>query len=645
MPITNSRPDIDDIAWDPGSESIDDNDKEMYAIANEGMGKNSHLGNLQKADASESVIGGMLTGLVVNERKTKTVDDIESLTFASEPNADGTFNLYGTTGDSIGAGNPSTGHRLYKINKLTGGTTPIGPSQAFSKGKNPQYDFEAVACRSEIPNCVLYAVHDEDQIDSQIIRIDPFKADQTISLQLMGGLHEGADIEGLVIVPADGKPGNTAQGRLFGFSGGDGEAVPQGAVYEISREDNPPAGQITLLGLTGFMEVSAAGLQYLDNDSDGAMDAVQPWGWARKNHKPSQPNFTLGPIMVNPDSPDPKGVKQGPAIKVAPAGVPFPDIESIAMSNDGKTLYGIQYVNKKVENPAYPNGTHLWAYDIATKKLTPQCFEGGNVHPFVHAEVEGLEMQPNGLLLYAIYHQGKWGFGALNPATCVTESTRVFNSTDYLYDLESIEFPADECRGRSWLYTGSGDAEVTPLPEYDDIPDNVGEAIEEGIGEEGGVESGDGLVQVFVGDQHYVFLPTIFDAEGANRAGTRSEEDGSTDEEECLISNVDLSLDEGRLAFTDCNGSYKVRLDSAPVSREALLNALSVIGQPSIDNGDVTITLADGSTITARLSAEVQTTGELNLGAVISAELSATDDEKVFVVNYSSGHSQKLFLK
>jgi hypothetical protein len=45
--------------------------------------------------------------------------------------------------------------------------------------------------------------------------------------------------------------------------------IPDGAIYEVNRD----TGVISMVGLTGYSEVSALGVRY--------SDPIEIWGWAR----------------------------------------------------------------------------------------------------------------------------------------------------------------------------------------------------------------------------------------------------------------------------------------------------------------------------------------------------------------------------
>jgi len=596
LPITGAKQDVDDIVWDSSSNG---QNGELYIISNDGAGKNSVITTLRKQGAGAGLMAGVPTGGVAESINTVTIDDIESLAFAS----DGSHTLYGTTGDSIGATGGLNGQMLFTIDKLTGAISPTGQLEALGVSEEEQqHDFESLACHQPeaIPSCFLYAVHDEGLNDSQIIKIDPF-ADANPNLaaiSVVGPMHPKHDIEGLVIVPP--APGEPSEGTLYGTSGGDGKKnVLQGALYKIQRDGSDPE-VLTPVGLTGFLEVSGAALQYLG-------DHTQVWGWAVRKNGAGGP----GPITI--DLMNGKGSKQ----KIVPPE-PFPAIESVAMSNDGNTLYGVVGTNK---------GSTLWAYDVDSGELSKRCL-------ILNLEVEGLEMQPNGLLLFAIDYEQQLGFGAIDPRDCTLKATRIFNNSGYLYDIESIEWPADECRGRSWLYAGGGDLEIQPLPQYEIVSQNVKDAIAMVLAEGADFEAEEGLISVYLGDKRLVVQPTPFDSKGGKRS--------RSSEENCPVTQASVSPDFRHLQFTDCEGEEKWDLNPVSINTEALLNALNQVGQGELrKDGSIAVTLPDGTRIEALLDAEITSPKIVQPSTTNIAEIIAIGDGE-FMIIYPSQHQQKM---
>jgi hypothetical protein len=542
--------DVDDIASDPES-------GQLYIIANTGDGVRSVLAYLEKD-------GGVPTGNAIYIGEN--VDDIESLTFSSEPEPDGSYKLYGTTGGG-GANkdaDPTNRNRLYEISKLTGAASPQG--ELLPPEGAPQRDYEAVSCRTEEPvagTCVMYAIHDEGARDSQIIEIDPFAGNGVGAVKPLGPLYVNYDIEGLALLPTNGK--------LYGTSGSDqARGVPDGALYEINREN----GAIHLIGETGYSEVSGFAMRPSDNTL---------WGWARGgNRRQKTPS---GPIIIDPDT----GV--GTLVKEFP--FQDPDIQATAWSPEGDKLYAV-VVNDEV----LPYGTNLWVYDPETQELTEKCTQvAGSL------EVEGMEMQPNGVLLLAAHQRTDVGIVAYDPETCSIEATRTFKNVKSYYDIESIEWPAKECDYRSWLYPGSGDVEID-LQQYEMVPADVEEAILQALGnaEDISVESHAGEVTVYIGNQTFVARPSIYGDSGTRKVRKEGAEVTAAEivdvEEEGITKKV--------LSFSTSDGTTESWVLNPSIrDEESLTKALDDVGDSEIeDDGVVRLTLADGSEMCGVLSLE-----------------------------------------
>ncbi len=611
---------VDDIASDP-------QDGTLYIIANTGDGKEGALAILER---NSGVPTGTAKMVGVNG-----VDDIESLDFEKHPKPDGSFLLYGTTGYKAGG----SSNQLYEIDKATGHAGLLG--KLLPVQGNPQEDMEAVSCQPEPgpESCLMYAVHDEGQYDSQLIVIDPWAGHGVGSVKPLGPMYPARDLEGLVIVEMDGK--------FYGTSGGDMECekvqigyrdppantlpkmackkdadgnpvplMPQGGFYEINRD----TGAIKLIGLTGFYEVS--GLAY-----NPVTDTI--WGWASGGVEGRKAGSLAGPITIDPAT--------GKGTLVKAFDYLNPIIQASAFSNDGKKLYGV-VVNRTTP----PYGTDIWEYDVSAQTHVLKCENA------VAAEAEALEMQPNDLLLLAVNNDADVGIIAYDPETCEVKATRTFKQVSAYYDLESIEWPAKECRYRSWLSPGSGDLEMASIA-YEMAPDDVSEAIRLALGnaEDITVENEDGKVTVYIGNQRFVVRPSIY--------GTKSGE-RSARSRDCPVTQATLSADFSSLSFTDCQGNTQTwNLNPVSVYKDALLNALNQYGQSQANaDGSVSVTLADGTVITGKLGIQV-TPAQIAAGQAIQPDASnmaevtplADMDGNGLVdyeVKYPAGQTQMLFI-
>jgi hypothetical protein len=278
----------------------------------------------------------------------------------------------------------------------------------------------------------MYAVHDEGVNDSQIFIIRPFAESGVGAIEPIGPMYKDLDLEGLAILKEEGE-----ESILYGTSGHDScygrepstqdscgnAASSDGYLYKVNTNESSVQGIIEPLGPTGFSELSGLAVNQTDNSL---------WAWARGK----KVNKKKGLVLIVPTSPPGATlVKEfSDKIDVIVGGETIQrklDIEAIAWSNDGETLYAMAYANdrvisKRVENPKKPGEyirvpqeykilgndpvleygdvldnygySELWAYDKETKKLSLVCPKT------VKAGVEALEMQPNGLLVERGWH-------------------------------------------------------------------------------------------------------------------------------------------------------------------------------------------------------------------------------------------------
>jgi hypothetical protein len=619
---------VDDIASDP-------QDGTLFIIANTGDGKEGALAVLERST------GGVPTGNA-KMKGVNGVDDIESLDFEKHPKPDGSFLLYGTTGYKAGGNS----NQLYEVDKATGHASILG--KLLPVQGEPQEDMEAVSCQpGTTENCLMYAVHDEGQYDSQLVVIDPWAGHGVGSVKPLGPLYPARDLEGLVIVEADGKFYGTSGGDMecekvqIGYRDPPANTIPKmtckkhvegsslpplpngneplmanGGFYEINRD----TGAIHLIGLTGFYEVS--GLAY-----NPVTDTI--WGWASGGVEGKTAGSAAGPITID------RATGKGTLVKEF--SYLNPVIQASAFSNDGKKLYGV-VVNRSEK----PYGTDIWEYDVDAKTLGVKCENA------IAAEAEALEIQPNGLLLMAVNNDADVGIVAYDPESCKTVATRTFKQVSAYYDLESIEWPAKECQYRSWLSPSSGDLEIVSIA-YEMAPDDVSEAIRLALGnaEDITVENEDGKVTVYIGNQRFVVRPSIY--------GTKSGE-RSARSRDCPVTQATVSADFSSLSFTDCQGNTQTwNLNPVSVYKDALLNALNQYGQSQLNaDGSVSVTLEDGTVITGRLGIQV-TPAQIAAGQAIQPDVSdmaevtplADMDGNGLVdyeVKYPAGQTQMLFI-
>jgi hypothetical protein len=144
------------------------------------------------------------------------------------------------------------------------------------------------------------------------------------------------------------------------------------------------------------------------------------WGWAR-NEKAGKE--WSGIIQIDPTTGVGTAIKQFDYEKH--------DMSGFAASPDGTKLYA-------------SSKSTLWVYDIETQTLTVAC------EHIDKDEVEGMDMQPNGILLLGTNRRNTITFLAYDPKSCTVINQRSFTGIEY-DDIESLVWPAEECDDQSWL--------------------------------------------------------------------------------------------------------------------------------------------------------------------------------------------------
>lgn len=550
--------DVDDLATDPS-------DGTLYAIMNTGDGVETVLVTLDKATGDATKIE------LVNE-SGEVVDDIESLSF----NTSGTV-LYGTTGNggaNKGNADPPTKGILYQINPADGTVVVLGkllPPTGMEEAMRQQ-DFEAVSCITDGFNppkntCVMYALHDEGLNDSQVIEIDP----ETNVIRPLGPMYHGLDLEALALLH-DGKlystsgyhSGKTDLGLAFG---------QDGHVYDVERG----SGLVTPIGSTDYSEVSGLAL----DPTTGEM-----YGWARGVNKDNR--YEKDPVTGKNDKTKPKVglIKINPATGaselIVRAEYKNPDIEGIAMTNDGKKVYGTAY-------------NDLWVIDLETKTMSIQCED------MFDAEVEAVEMQPNDLLLFGTDGKQEIAILAYDPETCQVVASRSFKNTIY-DDIESIEWPAHECNNESWLNESSGDV-VIELIEYQMVSEDVVSALEAALEASGLVadlEVDDDVIFVYIDDM--VFTAKVVDGSQVKRRSGRS----SDDDDDAPSVKAELVTLDGELGVKTADGTvFSLQPQIAGSAEDVEIAVGKVEGVKSVqvvDDEIAVVIMEDGGKIEAKVS-------------------------------------------
>ena len=144
--------------------------------------------------------------------------------------------------------------------------------------------------------CQLYAVHDAQQNDSQLLAIDP----DDLTVTLLGEEHKGYDLESLAVHPSTHV--------LYTASSDDRQFHSESQLFSV----NTTSGELTAVG----QSIGFTGVDSLSFDADG-----QLWGWA-KGKGLIQIDLTTGKGQLSLDMPR--------------------DIEDLTWDRSNNLLYAVQ---------------------------------------------------------------------------------------------------------------------------------------------------------------------------------------------------------------------------------------------------------------------------------------------------------------
>ena len=255
----------------------------------------------------------------------------------------------------------------------------------------PGWDRDSGAGLIMAHDCSIYGVNDKGLNNSQHFAVHPYA---NFTVNAVGPQYKAHDIEGLDIHPVTG--------ALYVTSGDDSKRghLP-GHLYQVNKFN----GKLTAIGSTGFNEVSALSFRPENDNSQFTL-----WGWAEGD----------GLIQINPTT--------GASTLIAATPLA---IEDITWSNDGQLLYGVE-------------DSVLYQYDSTIGAITIAC------HNFP-AEVEALDMLPDGNLLIAFHEANDSSIHSFNIDSC---------SIDVSVDLppaanSPINTPYRDIEGLAWYHWAS----------------------------------------------------------------------------------------------------------------------------------------------------------------------------------------------
>ncbi len=211
---------------------------------------------------------------------------------------------------------------------------------------------EAIASPAPAQCDTVYAVHDQGVQDSQFFRYR--LTAQT--LEILGVLHQTADIEGLAVHPDTH--------LLYASSG-----QPNAKLYTVDAQ----TGALALVGEIGFDDV--VGLAF---HPDGSL-----WGWSKPGLIEIDVNTGAGTLVLAGDYP----------------------IYALTWNKSGTALYGTAKDT--------PDSSTLWVWTDGNTQWEIACSN-------LPKKVEGLETMPDGLFVYGFHNDNQLAIHSFDVSACQT---------------------------------------------------------------------------------------------------------------------------------------------------------------------------------------------------------------------------------
>jgi NDP-sugar pyrophosphorylase family protein len=321
------------------------------------------------------------------------------------------------------------------------------------------------------PACNLYAVHDEGIDDTQFLKIDLSYLGLKGVMTPLGPLYPHKNIEGLALHPSN-------PDVLYGTAGTPSKGQKSSSLYTIDRLTGKILSQRPLTVPDQniyFNQVASLAVNWNDNNLE------QLWAWAETHRK----NDWMGLIQIDPQTGITTLVKQFTDEDCQARYVS--QLEQKSANNDSFQQHYTSLIRRNNDQPLTQlEATSVekfiekqcdiqalaWSYN-ANNQEVPQLYAAGNntlwIYDHLNTQelqlacvnvvpsgqlIEGLEMQPNGLLLFGIDHRHtkETSIVAYDPKTCRAVKERTFSKKLGYSDIESIVWPINECFNQSWLW-------------------------------------------------------------------------------------------------------------------------------------------------------------------------------------------------
>ncbi len=281
-------------------------------------------------------------------------------------------------------------------------------------------------------HCLVYVVNDAGLNDTQFLIIDLSKGLHG-DIKTLGGLYKGRDIEGMALHPHNSNV-------IYASSGNEskvGLKRMNGHIYQVDRT----TGELTSLSSTGYDQVTNLAVHPIEETL---------WAWA-KNSKPKW----MGLIEINPANGKTQAIHQVEyQDKYDMGGLTWDHDGYVLYASSKDTIWQVYETGNPMNEPQavcqnVTDDINTFCRSASQKAQQDSC---ESLPQDKRAEIEGLDIQPNGLLLLGIDYQKAITstIVAYDVQTCQVTNIRSFSNHVY-NDLESIVWPSKECNDQSWL--------------------------------------------------------------------------------------------------------------------------------------------------------------------------------------------------
>ena len=281
--------------------------------------------------------------------------------------------------------------------------------------------------------CLVYAVNDAGLNDTQFLIIDLSQGLHG-QMKTLGPVYKGRDIEGMALHPYN-------PDVIYASSGNEskvGLKRMNGHIYQIDRI----TGELTSLASTGYEQVTNLAVHPTEETL---------WAWAKNNEQPKW----MGLIEVNPANGKTHSIHQVEyQDQYDMGGLTWDQSGSVLYASSKDIIWKVYELGNPLEEPLALCQNVTEDINTFCRKASQEIQQTAceSLPQDKKAEIEGLDIQPNGQLLLGVDYQRTMmsTILAYDVTTCQVTNIRSFSNSFY-NDLESIVWPSKECNDQSWL--------------------------------------------------------------------------------------------------------------------------------------------------------------------------------------------------